>query len=113
MERIYLGISCDTAGVDDAISAEAFLSVLKTETGKRLFRIVTQRINKKGYRMNVDNEGRTDHWLYDYFFGSKMPTEPGEKKRDWNFVLSVMEKEQLSIEGINMDVVRKIGELLV
>ncbi len=42
-----------------------------------------------------------------------MPTERGEKKRDWNFVLSVMEKEQLSIEGVNMDVVRKIGELLV
>lgn len=61
MERIYLGISCDTAGVDDAIIAEAFLGVLKTETGKRIFRIVTQRINKKGYRMNVDNEGRTDH----------------------------------------------------
>ncbi len=61
MEKIYLGISCDTTGVDDALSAEVFLSFLKTKTGKRLFGIVTQRINKKGYTMNVDEEGTINH----------------------------------------------------
>lgn len=63
--------------------------------------------------MNVDSRGKVDHGLYDYFFGSKMTTEPGEKKKDWELVLSIMEREQISIEGVNMDAVRLIGDLLV
>lgn len=86
---------------------ESILAALKTDVGKRVFRIVVERVNTVGWHtLNEDDK------LYEYLMGQNKTSEDWERQRDWGQVFWALEECKFGIEGISMSSLSRVRELL-